>query len=75
MNRHFFPRLSAVGLCCLLSSLFRPAAAQEKETVLIDRFDHTRDVPVPYVESLREQVGRSKLHGSEERYVKICIRA
>ena len=59
MNRHFFPRLSAVGLCCLLSSLFRPAAAQEKETVLIDRFDHTRDVPVPYVESLREQVGRA----------------
>lgn len=59
MNRHFFPRLFAVGLCCLLSSLFRPAAAQEKETVLIDRFDHTRDVPVPYVESLREQVGRA----------------
>lgn len=59
MNRHFFPRLSAVSLCCLLSSLFRPAAAQEKETVLIDRFDHTRDVPVPYVESLREQVGRA----------------
>ncbi|WP_304708117.1 hypothetical protein [uncultured Rikenella sp.] len=59
MNRHFFPRLSAVGLCCLLSSLFRPAAAQEKETVLIDRFDHTRDVPVPYVENLRKQVGRA----------------
>ncbi len=59
MNRHFFPRLSTVGLFCLLIHLLPGAAAQEKETVLIDYFERGRNVPVPYVESLREQVGRA----------------